>query len=163
LKNRPISRTCSTPIAPSRWAAAVAGHRGASGSPVSALRGPSWSASRTRRRASAGLIRNRSANAISSRPPNSSGTAWAWIWLIASCSTTGSWRRTCSVHSSTANRSGVVSVSKRSPATSAEAALSRSSAAITPSRSVTSFEHMYEYYRYSLTRSRQSWLVIDNL
>lgn len=57
-KNFRITRTCSVPISPRAWEAAVAGSFGGSGSPFSARRGPNSSASASRRSASARLIRS---------------------------------------------------------------------------------------------------------
>ncbi len=67
---------------PWRWAVAVAVNCGASGSPVSARRGPRSAASAMRRAASGLVMRNRLASAQHSVPPSSSSLAWASSWLI---------------------------------------------------------------------------------
>ncbi len=72
----------SQQILPWRWAVAVAVNCGASGSPVSARRGPRSAASAMRRAASGLVMRNRLASAQHSVPPSSSSLAWASSWLI---------------------------------------------------------------------------------
>ena len=73
VTNRRMMRTCSAPIAPRRWAAAVWASTGSNGWPVIAARGPSSAASLTRRLASLVEIRNNVDNAAATeRSPNSS-------------------------------------------------------------------------------------------
>ncbi len=81
-KRARITLMCASPIRPWRWAVAVAVNCGASGSPVSARRGPRSAASAMRRAASGLVMRNRLASAQHSVPPSSSSLAWASSWLI---------------------------------------------------------------------------------
>lgn len=103
---------CASPIRPWRWAVAVAVNCGASGSPVSARRGPRSAASAMRRAASGLVMRNRLASAQHSVPPSSSSLAWVSSWLINVCPTAGSRRTKHSRRSRDRSRSGVVNTSK---------------------------------------------------
>ncbi len=126
---------CASPIRPWRWAVAVAVNCGASGSPVSARRGPRSAASAMRRAASGLVMRNRLASAQHSVPPSSSSLAWVSSWLINVCPTAGSRRTKHSRRSRDRSRSGVVNTSK-------DTSSKRSSSASSASKTSTSIKDL---------------------